>query len=224
MNMLNESKLEQMKTLIDFTDKWFKINKDLVEYLELRKKMLGFLGEFEVVKILYDKFRDRLSKIKWYGGGKRGYDIEITTKEGNKIRIQVKTSSTAAFRVLNVKNADKYKTDIEKAYTTSEQFVMPKDLEAEIYRQIDDTLADYWILIDWVETGKRYFILTKDEVKQISVKDYERYMNHRKNKGRYSKGFNYGITSSKTIGIIVHYKDWTDFFEECKGGWDKFKI
>ena len=225
MDVLDGLALEQIKSLINFTDNWFETNKKLVEYLKLRKKMLGFLGEIETVKILHDKFRDKISKISWYGAGKKGYDIEIMPKVGNPIRIQVKTSLKAAFRVLNVGGADKYREEIEKAYNSTERFVMPKAFAAEISKQIDDTQADYWILIDWPETGKRFFILTKEEVKQIAVKDYERYMNNRKSSNRkHNRRFNYGITSSGAIGIIVHYADWIDYFEKCKDKWEKLKI
>jgi hypothetical protein len=223
---LNKEELEQIESLINFTDNWFEKNKKLVEDLKLRKKMLGFLGEIETVKVLYDKFGDKISGIPWPGAGKKGYDIEIMPKVGNPIRIQVKTSMKAAFRVINVGGADKYREEIEKAYNSTEPFVMPSAFAAEISKQIDDTKADYWILIDWPETGKRFFILTKEEVKQIVVKDYERYMNHRKSSNReHNRSFNYSITSSRAIGIIVHYKDWKEnYFEKCKDKWEKLKI
>ena len=221
--LLDKESLGKIKDLIDFTNNWFEYNKDLVEKLKLRKNMLGFLGELETAKILSEKFKDK--EIELYGGRKKGYDIEIKSKSGNPIKIQVKTSEKEAFRFLNLKNANKYKGEIAENYNSINsptKFEMPKLFEKEIRNQIHAIDADYWVLVGWLGDKKQFFILTKEEIEEIAVKDYIRYMEHRKaSTNKHNRPFNYGITKSGTIGIIVNYKNWKNNFDIWNDNWDK---
>ena len=228
---LTQSQIDKLKELVEKIDEWLKQNDNLAKHLQLRKKFIGPLGEALTLIRLYEEVNPKNVDFNWQGARRKGYDIEITTKNDKKIRVQVKTSyddpkKGFSFSVFTFTNIGKNeRTILKDEYKVSkEKFKLPEKIKRIFDEQVDKKFDDkggdiryYWVLVSRGENGDEFFILDKKHFKSLLKQDYERYIK----KTSHRKDFNYGISKAKKLRIIFKRENVGETLQKYKNGWDK---
>ena len=181
--------------------KWLNKNRHTAKLLKLRNKFAGALGEAEAMTKLFSKNPD------WRGANKRGADIIINTKNGEK-KIQIKTTT-------NGKNVQLFVSKIKKGKMLRNRKLNNAD-KKKIIEEVTNEVkgkADYWIIVDIHRNKPNFFVLTEKQIISL-LKAHEN--NYYMNKKHKNENYHNGITKNGTIRHVIQMEELRKYKERGK--------
>lgn len=214
--------LQSLSAFANTIQTWLSGHRTTAKEYGLWRKFYGQLGEAFALLELHNKMQDKKAKIEWFGGQNKDYDVKITDQSGAKLNIQIKAShegkSFRPFTYEKIRSREKHA--IAKEYKKKkDNFKLPRTISALFDKQVDERFVEhdrekcFWIFVSTGESGNKFFILDKQELKSLMKKDYERYIR----KKPHRKDFNYAITKRGKMMIILK----TKVMEAHTNRWDK---
>ena len=209
---LERTEIQQLKGLVETIFNEIKRHHDLNRKLEIRKHLLGPLGEALGIIYLFQEHGSS-AKYKWFGGRKKDYDILIEKGDGTLNKIQIKASAAQdysfeitvkGFRNISEIHKDLSRNDFKKAFAVIEKSVNEKEI-------------DRWLFIHIREDCIDFFLIDKSALYRAIKHDYRRYVEHI-NQGKNKERNNYAIIDSENpfVRFILKDENVGDIFDGCK--------
>jgi hypothetical protein len=203
----SKDEIQKLEHLLNTLKTFCKENESLAEKLNLKRKLVGTIGEGWGLLLCYQKFKDSVS-YEWAGGRKKGYDLILKGKKAVKVQVKTTTEEKYLFNFPSIKVNKKAKEQVKKGNKEP----LFEQLESD-YKEID---ADFFLLIHLPKINEelKYYILDKSNLIEAIKEDYECYL-----KREHRKNFNYGISKETRIWLPrLNYKT-VDSIEKFKEDW-----
>jgi hypothetical protein len=204
----SKDETQQLECLLNTLKTFCKENESLAEKLNLKRKLVGTIGEGWGLLLCYQKFKDSVS-YEWAGGRKKGYDLILKGKKAVKVQVKTTTEEKYLFNFPSIKVNKKAIEQVKKGNREP----LFEQLKSD-YKEID---ADFFLLIHLPKINEELtcYILDKSNLIKAIKQDYECYVTE----GKHRKNFNYAI-SKKTGEWLprLNYKT-VDSIEKFKEDW-----